>query len=30
MSALDVHDEFGGAVIEEIYEKGSVKVPNDS
>jgi hypothetical protein len=26
MTALEVHDEFGGSVIEEILEKGSAKV----
>lgn len=29
MSAVEVHDAFGGAFIEEIYEKGSAIVPRD-
>jgi hypothetical protein len=27
MTALEVHDRFGGSVIEEVFEKGSARVP---
>jgi hypothetical protein len=28
LTALDVHDRFGGSIIEEVLEYGSVTVPN--
>jgi hypothetical protein len=27
MSALEVHERFGGSVIEEVFEKGSARIP---
>jgi hypothetical protein len=27
MTALEVHDRFGGSVIEEVFEKGSARIP---
>jgi hypothetical protein len=27
MTALQIHDRFGGSVIEEVFEKGSARIP---
>jgi hypothetical protein len=27
MSALEVHDQFGGSAIEEVFEKGCARIP---
>ena len=30
LSAVDVHDQFGGSLIEEVLEYGSAKIPKES